>query len=279
MTARRRDTLLLAILLSATIALSIAAAGDGILPGDVRFTRWVQANPIPFAEPLTAFTNDYGAGLPLTVAGGVLAVALLAARRVDAALLIALATALRSANSLLKTVVDSARPTPDLVAVTEEASSRGFPSGHAMGSALLLGAVAYALVRLLSPRPREHGQPGVLSPLTGAPSSLTGTNGRPADISPLPGGEGSGARAWGAVPRSILAHRPGSAALPYVLRAAVVACLALIVLVGYGRIYVGAHWPSDVLGGWLWGVILLVVAVGITGLAERRGLADGDGRA
>ena len=272
MTTRRRDILPLAILLSVTIALSITAAGDGILPGDVRFTRWVQANPIPFAEPLTAFTNDYGAGRPLTVAGGALAVALLAARRVDAALLIALATALRSANSLLKAGVDSARPTPDVVAVTEEASSLGFPSGHAMGSALLLGAVAYTLVRLLSPRPRGPGQPGALSLL------ISGRD-RSANISPLPRGKEPGEGVRAAVARPTPAQRLASPPLPHVRRGTVVACISLIALVGYGRIYVGAHWPSDVLGGWLWGAILLVIAVGITRLAERRGPVDGAARA
>lgn len=40
-----------------------------------------------------------------------------------------------------------------------------------------------------------------------------------------------------------------------------VACVALIVATGWGRIYRGAHWPSDVLGGYLWGVAILIVLV------------------
>ena len=36
----------------------------------------------------------------------------------------------------------------------------------------------------------------------------------------------------------------------------------LVVLpTGYGRIETGAHWPSDVLGGFLWGALLLLTAI------------------
>lgn len=35
----------------------------------------------------------------------------------------------------------------------------------------------------------------------------------------------------------------------------------LIVLAGPARVITGAHWPSDVVGGYLWGAVLLVIAV------------------
>jgi len=38
-------------------------------------------------------------------------------------------------------------------------------------------------------------------------------------------------------------------------------CLSILVLTGLQRIYAGAHWPSDVLGGYLWGGLLLFVIV------------------
>lgn len=40
------------------------------------------------------------------------------------------------------------------------------------------------------------------------------------------------------------------------------ACVTMVLLVGFSRIYLGVHWPSDVLGGWLTGAIWMsVVAV------------------
>ncbi len=37
------------------------------------------------------------------------------------------------------------------------------------------------------------------------------------------------------------------------------AAVAAIAVTGFGRIYTGAHWPSDVLGGYLWGGVLLML--------------------
>lgn len=44
----------------------------------------------------------------------------------------------------------------------------------------------------------------------------------------------------------------------------------LPLITGFARVYVGAHWPSDVLGGWLWGSIALMIAWAISERMVRR---------
>ena len=42
-----------------------------------------------------------------------------------------------------------------------------------------------------------------------------------------------------------------------------IACLAMILLTGISRVYLGAHWPSDVLGGFLFGGIVLTLVISL----------------
>jgi membrane-associated phospholipid phosphatase len=54
-------------------------------------------------------------------------------------------------------------------------------------------------------------------------------------------------------------------------RVAQAACLAVIVLAGFSRVVVGAHWPSDTIGGYLWGTAALGLVLAVyhrTGVAE-----------
>lgn len=54
--------------------------------------------------------------------------------------------------------------------------------------------------------------------------------------------------------------------IPWLPRRAIqAACLAVVMLVGPARVDVGAHWPSDVLGGYLWGILLLVALLRVLG--------------
>ena len=43
---------------------------------------------------------------------------------------------------------------------------------------------------------------------------------------------------------------------------------AMILLIGLSRVYLGAHWPSDVLGGFLYGAIVLTLLVHFHGIQQ-----------
>jgi membrane-associated phospholipid phosphatase len=58
----------------------------------------------------------------------------------------------------------------------------------------------------------------------------------------------------------------GPRLVPFVRGAAV----GIILLAGWSRMVVGAHWPSDVLGGYLWGLAALTLVVGIATILGRR---------
>ncbi len=181
----------------ATAALSVAAAGDGVLPGDAALARWLQDAPVPGAEALARFATAVGSA-PV-ILGLTAPLALLLAWRGEprwASLLVAVVL-LRALNPALKLLIASPRPTADLVRVDELATRHGFPSGHVMGVTLLFGGTIWLAERVI-----ERG----------------------------------------------------------LVRRLVQAAAGLVILVtGFGRVYVGAHWPSDVLGGYLWGVTCLLL--------------------
>ena len=53
---------------------------------------------------------------------------------------------------------------------------------------------------------------------------------------------------------------------------------ALIFVEGYTRVYLGRHWPVDVLGGWLAGALWLLVLIGLDALARPSAGASAGGR-
>jgi undecaprenyl-diphosphatase len=186
-------------LLLVTLVLTVAAAGDNVLPGDTAVANGIQRSDLPGAERLAAIAYLLG-GTPLvTTAGAALMVAFARAGRRTEALFLLAVLVVRAGNWLLKAVADSPRPTPSLVEVTEQASGLGFPSSHVVSAVLLYGSIIYLAPRLVRSRPLR--------------------------------------------------------------RLVVAVAAAAIAITGFGRIYTGAHWPSDVLGGYLWGTLLLLVVL------------------
>lgn len=211
-TARSREWLLSAPswLISAAVlcwvlamTLAFAAAGDSVLPGDVRFARWVQRADGQFAANIADAGNWAGAYWT-GVGVSLLAILPLAWKKRSRAIVLLIAVAaMRALNNTIKGWIDSPRPSPDLVRVTEDAHGLGFPSGHASGAMLLFGSLAWI--------------------------------------------------AWTTLP-------------PGLSRTLALACsLAIIPVVGFGRIATGAHWPSDVLGGFFFGAAILGTLIIATG--------------
>lgn len=68
---------------------------------------------------------------------------------------------------------------------------------------------------------------------------------------------------YGALATVIIALRP-SAKVPVAISAGI-----LMVGIGFSRVYLGAHWPMDVLAGWASGVPFLIATVHIVHRAKR----------
>lgn len=65
--------------------------------------------------------------------------------------------------------------------------------------------------------------------------------------------------------------RPGTPDSRRTVRQAAQAVLLLLILaVGFSRVYLGAHWPSDVIGGFLFGGLYLLLLVSVRHWLERR---------
>jgi membrane-associated phospholipid phosphatase len=195
-----RTSLLMLGAVVLAIPLSILAAGSNVLYPDVRVSHEFQEIHFEGAAALIGLMNTLGQG-PVLMAIGALVAALLlyVGRRKDAAFAILPVTLAQLANVGLKFLFSSPRPTGDYVAVTDPSTGFGFPSGHTMTTVVLIGSLAYILLRQTSCRWRRAG----------------------------------------------------------IVSFVVVIALAM----GFSRIYVGAHWPSDVLGAYLWGTAFTSLAI------------------
>ncbi len=186
------------LVLAAAVALTVLAALDDRLPGDLSASNAVQDWPFPgepFADVLRLLSGtEVVAGI-----GAALAVIAWLAGRRRPALALAVGLALMVLLQFaVKEIVDRPRPPPELVDLRAGFTSPSFPSGHTMSPTYLYGFLAVAAL-----------------------------------ASPLYRG----------------------------LRGAVVALVAAFLLLGgLANVYLGAHWTSDVIGGYLWAFLVLIPA-------------------
>jgi len=184
------------LLLAVGLALSVAAAQEPRLPGDMPVAQWVQSLSTPWLgtvmKAVTLIGMTYVAGASILA----VAVAFALARRwAEASAFLGVAV-MEGAVQVLKALIGRPRPPEELLRVMESGSSGSFPSGHVY-HAVVFGGLLLALA-----------VPGI----------------RPK---------------W--------------------LRSAVAALvLLLVVVIAVSRVYLGAHWPSDVVGS---------VALGIPSVA------------
>lgn len=168
--------------------------------GDLRITQFIQRFDNPYFHWLMVAVSWPGyLGRQWVVALCIAALLLRFRLRIEAAwLMISLGSCWLVVNAI-KFIIGRPRPTPDIVEVYAQSSTRSFPSGHVTSYMALYGFLFYLVYTLMRP-------------------SLS---------------------------RSALLIVFG----------------ALIALVGLSRVYLGAHWASDVLGGYCFGFFWLALMI------------------
>ena len=129
------------ILMGFAVAWSLAAALLESFPGDLAISRSLQRINYVWFENLMRFGNFAGNEWLI---GGLLAVVssiLIIKRRYVVGLTVVMTGAMYVITPLLKVIIARPRPTNDLISVLGEWHGFGYPSGHAISAALVLGAV------------------------------------------------------------------------------------------------------------------------------------------
>ncbi len=128
------------------VLLGIAGAGVRVLPADQAILDAVQRPPWIGWDRLAWAASRAGDAVPALLLASVCAAGVCVIRkRVDLALIILLATALRATGPLLKALFTSERPPVEVASIMEHVDAFGYPSGHAFGAALVYGMAAIVL--------------------------------------------------------------------------------------------------------------------------------------
>jgi undecaprenyl-diphosphatase len=172
---------------------------DALVRSDMAMASWIHSMTTPIGLKIFIAITNIGSPVVMATISGLGAVTMFVKRhRLLAAAWAAAAAGGAVLDYLLKTTVHRTRP--EYAAAFLHGSSYSFPSGHAMGSLIGYGFLAYAFV-LTRQRRGWRGQ------------------------------------------------------MVYSLAA------LLALLIGVSRVYIGVHYPSDVVGGWAAGLAWLAVCI------------------
>jgi len=196
---------LIAVLALAFAALALVCHGHGTLAPDLRVSRWIQQWDQPLASQVSDLGNLLGTSSLALVVIVVCWVVfpLLGCRR--ELWFVTIVGVLRLAATQLKGVFDSPRPSTNQgIIVRASFDGLGFPSGHAMTSAVLFGTLVFLTWRLVPNRAARIAAP--------------------------------------------------------------VALVAGVLATDVARIWTGAHWLSDVVGGTIAGLFMVALAANLSAL-------------
>ena len=196
-----RFLLILVILLTLCITISIFAHNNTRFPGDLWLAQGIQSIGNDFLNSIMEYISiifDTWGSLIIVVTLGLLFWWRTGWRE---AVLVVTGGILAATSSLLKTVIDRPRSSPDLVIVFSQEDTSSFPSGHSFFVFIVLGLSAYLTVTRVQNKTLKIATLAIL--------------------------------------------------------------VALMLLTGLSRIYLGAHWPSVIAGGYLTGGVFLIILIWI----------------
>lgn len=188
--------------------LALVVIAFGRVPGDIAVSQAFWSFERAWLEELMLFGDTIGGNLWLfTLLGGAL-IGLLALRKWRYATLLAIASSFFVMSPLLKESIQRPRPWTEGYQSIISPAGYSFPSGHALGSGLIIGGITLIAVMALRGRP-------LLQAMAGA------------------------------------------------------AGLSVLGVIGASRVYLGAHWTSDVIAGYVLATLFLLLAFRIVRLGSR----------
>lgn len=153
-------------------------------------------------------------------------------------------------NSALKRLI--CRPRPEVLHLVEE-DGFSFPSGHSLMSMFFYGMAIWLVWHYASaPDAADHAKAG-----------LPGSSDSPAS-GRLPDAAEDAVEGAAAADRHVPRYEKKTAIIVTIL------LLIPLVTVGLTRIYLGVHYPTDVLGGWLLAGFAVFIEAEIIVMVERR---------